>query len=894
MFGLNTLLEKIIGTKSSRAVKKYSKYVKEINALEPKMQALSDEELCAKTDEFKNQLAQGKTLEDILVPAFAVVREASKRVLNMRHFDVQLIGGINLHEGRISEMRTGEGKTLVATLPTYLNALTGKGVHIVTVNDYLAERDAQQMGKVHRFLGLTIGCITNNMDNFLRKEAYACDITYGTNNEFGFDFLRDNLVYDINAAVQRGHNYAIVDEIDSILIDEARTPLIISGALENQTNIYNEIADIIRNIKPEYYDLDEENKSVTFSDTGIEWLENQLTEHNILKDGMLYDAQNIVIYHHCAQSLKAFITFAKDKEYIVKDGKIVIIDEFTGRMMDGRRFSEGLHQAIEAKEGVDVQPENQTLASVTYQNYFRLYKKISGMTGTAATEEKEFIDSYNLHVVSIPTNLPVLRIDEQDQLYRTDQEKYKAIIDEITEARKKGQPVLVGTTSIEKSETISNVLNKESIQHNVLNARFHEQEAHIIAQAGRFGAVTISTNMAGRGTDIQLGGNLEMKFDELPNDLSDEERKIKIEAIKNEILLERQKVLEAGGLYVIGTERHESRRIDNQLRGRSGRQGDPGRSKFFLSLDDDLLRIFGGEKLKNMLGSLGMEEGQAIASGMISKAVMKAQKKIEERNYDMRKHLLKYDNIINEQRVLVFEWRQQLLNEDNHNDTFERMLKSTVNEWSTKYCNDNTSPDQWQFVELQATLLDKLNVEMNFSEWLNGHDTSLESLKEYLFDYLKNIYITKVNSWEGDLKYRLEKEVLLKNLDKNWREHLYFLEHLGKNIGMRGFTQKDPLLEFSIESQENFEKILKAWRLDVIEKIFKIEVRYVNPEDFEHDEVTKLEAVHKELEQFSATENIDADNENIENLPNDMVSRNSPCPCGSGLKYKHCHGKIAV
>ncbi|TJX03341.1 MAG: preprotein translocase subunit SecA, partial [Mesorhizobium sp.] len=772
--------------------------VEAINAMENEMRALSDAELTARTEKFRQDVANGASLDDLLVPAFATVREAARRVLGMRPFDVQLIGGMVLHNGGIAEMRTGEGKTLVATLPVYLNALAGKGVHVVTVNDYLAKRDSEWMGRVYKFLGLTVGVIVHGLSDEERHAAYAADVTYATNNELGFDYLRDNMKYERAQMVQRGHSYAIVDEVDSILVDEARTPLIISGPLEDRSEMYNTIDAFMLKLEPADYEIDEKQKTSIFTEDGTEKLENLLRDAGLLKGESLYDVENVAIVHHVNNALKAHQLFQKDKDYIVRNGEIVIIDEFTGRMMPGRRYSEGLHQALEAKEHVAIQPENQTLASVTFQNYFRLYKKLAGMTGTALTEAEEFANIYNLDVTEIPTNLPVIRIDEDDEVYRTVEEKYKAIVREIKEARAKGQPTLVGTTSIEKSELLAARLRKEGFtDFEVLNARHHEREAAIVAQAGKPGAITIATNMAGRGTDIQLGGNADMRIAEELGDMpAGPERDAREKAIRDDVARLKEKALAAGGLYVLATERHESRRIDNQLRGRSGRQGDPGRSKFFLSLQDDLMRIFGSERMDGMLQKLGLKEDEAIIHPWINKALEKAQKKVEARNFDIRKNLLKYDDVSNDQRKVVFEQRLELMDGEGLSETIAEMREGVIEEIVAKAIPENAYAEQWNVAGLKAEVAEFLNLDLPIEDWVKEEGIAEDDIRERISQAAETAAKERAERFGPDVMAYVERSVVLQTLDHLWREHIVNLDHLRSVVGFRGYAQRDPLQEY--------------------------------------------------------------------------------------------------
>ena len=825
MLSFGTLATKVFGSSNDRKLKKYGPVVEAINALEPDVSALSDEALRARTDEFRKRLADGETLDDLLPEAFATVREAAKRTLGQRHFDVQLIGGMVLHEGRIAEMKTGEGKTLVATLPVYLNALPGKGVHVVTVNDYLAKRDAAWMGQVYEFLGLTVGTIEHELNDVERKAQYACDVTYGTNNEYGFDYLRDNMKYVESEMVQRGHAYAIVDEVDSILIDEARTPLIISGPLDDRSDFYNTIDVFIPKLKEEDFELDEKTRQVTLTEEGNEHIEQLLIEAGLLKGDSLYDVENVSVVHHVQQALRAHKVFQRDRDYIVKNGEVVLIDEFTGRMMSGRRFSEGLHQALEAKEHVDIQPENQTFATITFQNYFRLYEKLGGMTGTAATEAEEFMDIYGLDVIEVPTNRPMSRADEDDEVYRTAKEKYEAIIELIRDAQKRGQPMLVGTTSIEKSEILADLLTKRKVPHNVLNARYHEQEAHIVAQAGVPGAVTIATNMAGRGTDIQLGGNLDMRIE---RDLADTpeggKRDAKADEIRAEVEALKKKALDAGGLYVIGTERHESRRIDNQLRGRSGRQGDPGQSKFFLSLQDDLMRIFGSDRMDGMLQKLGLQEDEAITHPWINKALEKAQQKVEARNFDIRKNLLKFDDVMNDQRKVIFEQRIDLMKAEDISDTVDDMRADVIDDLVAVHIPEKAYPEQWQTAELRQGIQQYLNLDLPIEEWADEEGIDEETLIDRITEAADKAYDEKIERFRPEMMRYAEKQLTLQTIDHLWREHLVNLDHLRSVVGFRGYGQRDPLQEYKGESFELFQAMLANLRRAVTAQLARVEI----------------------------------------------------------------------
>ncbi|GBD50317.1 preprotein translocase subunit SecA [Methylopila sp. Yamaguchi] len=905
MFG--GLARRLFGSSNDRRIKAFRAKVAQINALEPELSSLSDEQLRVKTSEFRDQLASGANLDDLLVPAFAVVREASKRVLGQRHFDVQLMGGMTLHEGRIAEMRTGEGKTLVATLATYLNALTGKGVHVVTVNDYLAKRDSGWMGRIHGFLGLSVGVIVHGMDDEERREAYACDVTYATNNELGFDYLRDNMKYDVRAMVQRGHHFAIVDEVDSILVDEARTPLIISGPMEDRSDLYIAIDAFIPRLDPDDYEIDEKQRTTTLTEKGNEHIEAMLAEAGLLKGENLYDVENVTVVHHVTQALRAHKLFSKDKDYIVRGDEVVIIDEFTGRMMPGRRFSEGLHQALEAKEGAKIQPENQTLASITFQNYFRMYHKLGGMTGTAQTEAEEFLDIYGLEVVEIPTNLPVQRKDDHDEVYRTAREKEAAIIELIRECAERGQPILVGTTSIEKSETLSEALKRAKVDHQVLNARYHEQEAFIVADAGVPGAVTIATNMAGRGTDIQLGGNLEMRIErELEGVEEGPEREARIAAIKAEIAEKKQKALAAGGLFVVGTERHESRRIDNQLRGRSGRQGDPGRSHFFLSLEDDLMRIFGSGRIDGMLQKLGIQEGEAIIHPWVNKALEKAQKKVEARNFDIRKNLLKYDNVMNDQRKAVFEQRLEFLSAESISGPIAEMRHDVIDDIVSKHIPANAYPEQWSSKELEEEVREVLNLDLPIVAWAAEEGIADEEIRERITKAADAAAAERAERFGPDITGQIEKAVLLQTLDHLWREHLATLDHLRQVIGLRGYAQRDPLNEYKSEAFELFEAMLARLRETVTAQLMRVEL-VQSPPPLADDDLPEMHAIHQdphtgENEMALAGQSYAAADENgawpQSVNPNDpttwsAVGRNAPCPCGSGKKFKHCHGAYA-
>ncbi|TDQ61496.1 preprotein translocase subunit SecA [Maritalea mobilis] len=880
---LAALAKKIFGSANDRQIKKYRPLVDAINAMEPEIAALSDDELRAKTEQFKREFQEGKTLKDLLVPAFATVREAAKRTLGQRHYDVQLIGGMVLNDNAIAEMRTGEGKTLVATLAVYLNALAGKGVHVVTVNDYLAKRDAEWMSQVYGFLGLTTGIIIHGISEDQRRAAYAADVTYGTNNEFGFDYLRDNMKYSREQMVQRGHNFAIVDEVDSILIDEARTPLIISGPSEDRSDLYIKINALIPLVEEGDYELDEKQRSATFTDQGIEKLEEVLRKEELIKGESLYDVENVSIVHHLNSALRAHKLFTRDKDYIVRNNEVVIIDEFTGRMMPGRRFSEGLHQALEAKEGAEIQPENQTLASITFQNYFRLYNKLAGMTGTASTEAEEFADIYKLSVVTVPTNREIARIDEEDEVYRTEPEKYQAIAKEVAACQQTGQPVLVGTTSIEKSEILANLLQKEGVKDiKVLNARHHEQEAQIIANAGIPGAVTIATNMAGRGTDIQLGGNFEMRVEIECDGLEGEERDKKIEAIKAEIEENKQKALAAGGLYVVGTERHESRRIDNQLRGRSGRQGDPGRSKFYLSLQDDLMRIFAPERMESMLTKLGLEDGEAISHPWVSSALERSQTKVEARNFDIRKNILKYDDVMNDQRKVIFEQRLELMDDDNVSETITEMRHDVVEDIIQRFVPERAYPEQWNTEGLNEAAKTYLNVDVQTDKWAEEEGIDVAEVTERLTKAADEVAAAKAAQYTPHIMRQIEKQLLLQSLDGLWREHLVTLDHLSKVVGWRAIAQRDPLNEYKQEAYELFQGLLDRLRELVITQVSHVQIQ--QPQE---PEMPQMQESH--INPQTGENEVGADGDlNMDNWG--KVRRNDPCPCGSGKKYKHCHG----
>jgi len=935
MFG--SLAKKIFGTANDRRLKSYKPRVAAINALEPEVAALSDEALRARTDEFRAQLAKGAKLDDLLVPAFATVREAAKRSLGLRHFDVQMIGGMVLHEGAIAEMKTGEGKTLVATLACYLNALAGKGVHVVTVNDYLARRDAENMGRVYNFLGMTVGVIVHGLDDRERAEAYAADITYGTNNEFGFDYLRDNMKYELNHMVQRGHSFAIVDEVDSILVDEARTPLIISGPSDDKSDLYVAIDKIIPKLAPGDFEVDEKQRNAFLTEQGNEHVEELLREHGLLIEGSLYESTNVTLVHHVNQALRAHKLYARDKDYIVRNGEVVIIDEFTGRMMPGRRYSEGQHQALEAKENVAVQPENVTLATITFQNYFRLYGKLAGMTGTAATEANEFAEIYRLDVVEIPTNMPMIRIDADDEVYRTSEEKLNAIITEIEDANAKGQPLLVGTTSIEKSEQLADLLKargykmidfgapgaldklyqsarsgKPSKNFAVLNARFHEQEAYVVAEAGVPGAITVATNMAGRGTDIQLGGNVDMRLRQECAGLEGEARAAKEKAIRAEVAEFKAKALTAGGLYIIGTERHESRRIDNQLRGRSGRQGDPGKSKFFLSLQDDLMRIFGSDRMDTMLVKLGLKEGEAIIHPWINKALEKAQQKVEARNFDMRKNVLKFDNVMNDQRKVVFEQRRDMMAQESIADVIADMRHGVVDGLVTANVPRDAYPEAWNIAGLDEGVKAQLNLELPLAAWAKEEGIADEELRERIEKAADEGYAEREARNSPEIMRYVEKQVLLQTLDHLWREHLVVLDHLRQVIGWRGMAQRDPLNEYKSEAFELFDGLITKLREATTAQLMRVEVSveppampspppmfgsHVDPATGEDEEALARINAAIAAGEFTPVA-LTGEEDNAPRDPNNpeswgRVGRNEVCPCGSGKKYKHCHGAAA-
>ncbi len=920
---LGALARTLFGTANDRIVKGFDKPVAKINALEPEMVKLSDEQLRGKTVEFRERLAKGETLDDLLPEAFATVREAAKRTLGQRHFDVQLKGGMVLHQGKIAEMKTGEGKTLVATLAVYLNALPGKGVHVVTVNDYLARRDAEWMGRVYNFLGLTVGIIVHELDDEQRKAAYACDITYGTNNELGFDYLRDNMKYRLDAMVQRPFNHAIVDEVDSILIDEARTPLIISGPAEDSSELYRRADTVIPRLKPEHFEKDEKNRTVVLTDAGIEAVEDILRADGLLAEGIsLYAPTMVSVLHHVTQALRAHKLFARDVDYIVKDGQVVIIDEFTGRMMQGRRYSEGLHQALEAKEQVEIQRENQTLASITFQNLFRMYPKLSGMTGTALTEASEFSEIYKLEVVEIPTNVPVARKDADDEIYRTLGDKTRAIVKLVGECRARQQPMLVGTVSIEKSEELSEALKKAGIPHNVLNARFHDQEAQIVAQAGRPGAVTIATNMAGRGTDIQLGGNVEMLVQQsvpeitakFPDEAARNAEIARVEAeIRAGVERDRAIVRAAGGLFVVGTGRHESRRIDNQLRGRSGRQGDPGASKFFLSLEDDLMRIFGNNKVLDWVQKKGMANDEALTHRWLNKALETAQGKVEARNFEIRKNLLRFDDVMNAQRQEIYKERIELMGTEDVSDTVAGMRRDVVDTLVKRTIPEGVYAEQWKIGELKEEVQRIFGLDLPVDEWAKEEGIADEEIKTRLDDAVERVFAQKAAQYGPDVWRQVEKSVLMQIFDQNWKDHLLHLDHLRQGIGLRAYGQKDPLNEYKREAFNLFSDLLTNLREQVVTLLATLQIRMEPPPMPEMPsnmhEVHEDPALAASMSDDPAYDPADPDGGGVATLhrprpitnspvdPNDpstwgKVSRNASCPCGSGKKFKHCHGRV--
>ena len=908
------LARAVFGTANDRVLKQFNARLSAIAGFEPKLAAMPDEELQAQTTRFRERLSQGETLDDLLPEAFATVREASKRVLGMRHFDVQMIGGQVLHSGRIAEMKTGEGKTLVATLAVYLNALPAKGVHVVTVNDYLAKRDSEQMGRLYGWLGLTTGCVVHGLTDEERRDAYAADVTYGTNNEFGFDYLRDNMKYRLDEMVQRDFAYAIVDEVDSILVDEARTPLIISGPSDDSSDLYRNVDVVVRQLvqDKETYEKDEKQRSASLTEAGAETVEQMLRDAGLLEEGNLYDSANISLVHHTNQALRAHVLFGRDVDYIVnREGKLVIIDEFTGRMMEGRRYSDGLHQALEAKEGVEVQPENQTLASITFQNYFRMYPKLSGMTGTAATEADEFAEIYKLEVVAIPTNVPVIRADSDDEVYRSAREKYEAVAVLVKEAQARNQPVLVGTTSIEKSELISELLKKQNVPHKVLNARYHEQEAGIVAQAGQPGAVTIATNMAGRGTDIKLGGNVEMMAEaSFVGPHEGPEWEAHVASIREQVKPAEKIVKEAGGLFVIGTERHESRRIDNQLRGRSGRQGDPGASRFFLSLEDDLMRIFGSDRMGGMLEKLGLKEGEAIIHPWINRALEKAQKKVEARNFDTRKNLLKYDDVMNDQRKEVYAQRRAFMQAQDVSETIEEMRRETVDAMVARAIPENAYPDQWNVEGLQRQVNETLGLDLPVADWAREEGIDEVQVRERLQQAADQAAAARAANVGPDLMRMVEKSLLLQVFDAVWKEHLLNLDHLRQGIGLRAYAQRDPLNEYKSEAFNLFNGLLDELRERVTSLLMRIELSPNAPPPMpEPVRVTDMRHPDPAFADAAAMATGGAEGTGWDHAPAPLAQggeeidpadpstwyrtpRNANCPCGSGKKYKHCHGKM--
>nr|WP_320166886.1 preprotein translocase subunit SecA [uncultured Methylophaga sp.] len=903
---VSKFFSKIFGSRNERVLKKMRKTIDEIAKFETEIEQLDDPALQAKTEGFKQRLADGQTIDDILTEAFAVVREASKRVLGMRHFDVQLIGGMVLNDGKVAEMKTGEGKTLVATLAVYLNALEGKGVHVITVNDYLAKRDATQMGKLYGFLGLTTGVIVGGLGNDERREAYNCDITYGTNNEFGFDYLRDNMAFRLEERVQRELNFAVIDEVDSILIDEARTPLIISGPAEDSSELYQKINTLIPSLSKQEgegddvtvegdYTLDEKNKQVHFTESGHEKIESMLTDIGLLSaDASLYDAANIGLMHHVTAALRAHVLFQRDVDYIVQDNQIVIVDEFTGRSMPGRRWSEGLHQAVEAKENVKIQNENQTLASITFQNYFRLYSKLSGMTGTADTEAYELQSIYGLEVVVIPTHKEMQRKDEADRIYLTAKEKYDAILEDVKDCVKRGQPVLVGTASIESSEYLHSLLKKAKIPHEVLNAKFHEKEAHIIANAGMPSAVTIATNMAGRGTDIVLGGSLDAELDGLPEDTSDEQK----QTIRQAWMNRHEAVLAAGGLHIIGTERHESRRIDNQLRGRSGRQGDPGSTRFYLSLEDNLMRIFASDRMAGLMQKLGMEEGEAIEHPWVSRAIENAQRKVEGHNFDIRKQLLEFDDVANDQRKVVYEQRNELMAADDVSETISSMRSTVINDVISMYIPPNSIDEQWDISGLEEALREEFALEAPVAEWLENDDSlHEESLRERIVEEAEKAYKQKEEAVGSELMRHFEKAIMLQTLDSQWKDHLAQMDYLRTGINLRGYAQKDPKQEYKRESFSLFKAMLDNIKHEVIKLISRVQIRAeedVEAVEEQRRQTAEMEYQHEQAQQLASEENQEEDLAAHQPYTRDgsKIGRNDPCPCGSGKKFKQCHGAI--
>ncbi|MEO5367947.1 MAG: preprotein translocase subunit SecA [Magnetococcus sp. WYHC-3] len=907
MFG--SIARKLFGSRNDRYLRSLKPTIDRINALEPDIAALDDATLAARTGIFRQRLAQGETLDDLLPEAFAVVREAGRRVLGMRHFDTQLIGGMVLHQGKIAEMKTGEGKTLVATLPLYLNALAGRGAHLVTVNDYLARRDAEWMGRLYSFLGLSVGVIVHGLDDTQRRAAYQSDVTYGTNNEFGFDYLRDNMKFNLSEMVQRAPFFAIVDEVDSILIDEARTPLIISGPTEDSTDKYYRVDRLIPALRrDQHYTVDEKARSVSFTEEGNEAIEALLTQDGLLTSGNLYDLANVEVVHHVNQALRAHALFERDRDYIIKDGEVIIIDEFTGRMMPGRRYSDGLHQALEAKEQVVIQNESQTLASITFQNLFRLYPKLAGMTGTADTEAAEFQSIYNLEVVIIPTNRPMVREDRDDVVFRTHDEKLQAIVEDIRESHASGQPILVGTVSIEKSEELSRRLQRDKIPHNVLNAKHHDREAEIVAQAGRKGAVTIATNMAGRGTDIQLGGNPQMRLRvEIPADWPDERKTEAAARIQDECQREKAEVIAAGGLYIIGSERHEARRIDNQLRGRSGRQGDPGASRFYLSLQDDLMRIFGSERMDGMLQKLGLREGEAIIHPWVNKAIESAQKKVEGRNFDIRKNLLKFDDVMNEQRKVVYEQRRTLMESGDISEFLAGVRAELLDDLLTAHIPEEAYPDQWQSREFNDAMVRQFNVAVPVTEWQSEDGVTAPVVRQRCLEALAAYQTQRDERLGAPLMRHMEKSILLQILDHLWKEHLLNMDHLKDGIHLRGYAQKDPLNEYKREAFELFADLLQRIRSEAVEILARVEIRTQSDvERMEEERARQARERALSLEHPSTggygndTPPVDGDAEGAEDSAGttvrrdgDKVGRNQPCPCGSGKKYKQCHGRLA-
>jgi preprotein translocase subunit SecA len=904
---IGALAKRLFGSANDRFVKSLHNRVEVINALEPDLEALSDDELKARTDWLRGRLNDGESLDDVLNDAFATVREAAKRTLGQRHYDVQMIGGMVLHQGKIAEMKTGEGKTLVATLAVYLNALEGKGCHVVTVNDYLASRDSAWMGQIYNFLGLSVGCIIPNLPEPERKAAYACDITYGTNNEFGFDYLRDNMKFEPERMVQREFNFAIVDEVDSILIDEARTPLIISGPAETSSELYQTVDGYIPKLEEADYEKDEKQRAVSLSEAGAEKMQEWLAGTELLKNPELYDIANVTLVHHINQALRAHKLFTRDVDYLVRNDKVVIVDEFTGRMMEGRRYSDGLHQALEAKERVTIQPENQTLASITFQNYFRLYPKLAGMTGTAMTEAPEFSEIYALDVIEMPTHQNMVRDDQDDEVYRTTGEKDKAIVNSIAEAHENGQPVLVGTVSIEKSEHLAALLKKRKVPHQVLNARYHEQEAFIVAQAGRLGAVTIATNMAGRGTDIQLGGNAEMRIEQELADVTDmAKRTEQAGRIEQEVEAEKARVLEAGGLYVLGTERHESRRVDNQLRGRSGRQGDPGRSKFFLSLEDDLMRIFGSERMDGMLRKLGLEEDEAIIHPWINKALEKAQQKVEARNFEIRKNLLKFDDVMNDQRKVIYEQRRDLIGAEDVAETVRDMRHEVIEDLVAECIPEKAYAEEWDVEKLETETKRLLALEEPIKDWAAEEGVADAEIRERLIEASDRKIAQKIVTYSAPMIRSAEKSLLLQILDHLWKDHLLQLDHLRQGIHLRGYGQKDPLNEYKREAFNLFEGLLNNLRQTVTQVLSHLEIRAAQPEQVaaEAEEEPMLAATGTDGPPAPAPRRSSGGGGAAVSAVagggqaaagqarSAKVPRNAPCPCGSGKKYKHCHGKL--